>query len=68
MNQDVIEINYQEPKAAPLEISFEGLKLDKHISIENWVAKFPEIKFHGTGAVIKEPCKVKMFLKIMSLS
>ena len=53
VNQDVIEINYQEPKAAPLEISFEGLKLDKRISIENWVAKFPEIKFHGIGAVIK---------------
>lgn len=50
---DKVKIKYQKPKTVPLEISFEGLKLDKRVSVENWVAKFPEITFDGVGAVIK---------------
>ena len=48
-----VKIKYQKPKTVPLEISFEGLKLDKRVSVENWVAKFPEVTFDGVGAVIK---------------
>lgn len=50
---DKVKIKYQKPKTVPLEISFEGLKLDKRVSVENWVANFPEVTFDGVGAVIK---------------
>lgn len=52
-----VAINFQQPKPAQLEISFEGLKLDKKVVVDNWIANFPSIEFEGVGAVIKGELK-----------
>lgn len=49
---DVV-INVQKIKPVRYEVSFEGIALDKKISVENWVSALPEIEFEGIGAVIK---------------
>jgi hypothetical protein len=39
-----------------LEISFEGLKLNRG-TVDNWIANFPTVEFDGIGAVIKGELK-----------
>jgi hypothetical protein len=50
---DDVKVKYQKPKPTRLEVSFEGLKLDKKVTVNNWIANFPAIEFNGIGAVIK---------------
>ena len=48
-----ISIRLQKPEPVRYEVSFEGIALDKKVTVENWIANFPEITFEGIGAVIK---------------
>ena len=54
---DEVIIHFQEPESVQLEISFEGLKLDKKVAVENWIADFPTFEFEGVGAVIEGELK-----------
>ena len=53
LNDNEVIIHFQEPEPVALEISFEGLRLDKRVVVDNWIGNFPSIEFKGTGAVIK---------------
>lgn len=53
LNDNEVIIHFQEPEPVVLEISFEGLRLDKRVVVDNWIGNFPSIEFKGTGAVIK---------------
>ena len=46
-------ICFQELEPAQLEISFEGLKVDKKVVVENWIANFPTFEFEGVGLSLK---------------
>lgn len=59
ISEDEIEISFQNPVPARLEISFEGLRLKDKITVDNWIANFPAIEFEGSGAVIKGELKGK---------
>ena len=54
---DEVIIHFQEPESVQLEISFEGLKLDKKVAVGNWIADFPTFEFEGVGAVIEGELK-----------
>ena len=57
VGSDEVTICFQELEPAQLEISFEGLKVDKKVVVENWIANFPTFEFEGVGAVIKGELK-----------
>ena len=57
VGENEVKINFQKPVPAKLEISFEGLKLDKKVTVDNWIANFPTVEFDGIGAVIKGELK-----------
>lgn len=52
-----VKIAYQSPQPVPLEVSFEGLKLDREFIVENWVKDFRSVEFNGVGAVIRGELK-----------
>ena len=57
VGENEVKINFQKPVPAKLEISFEGLKLDKKVTVDNWIANFSTVEFDGIGAVIKGELK-----------
>lgn len=50
---DAITINVQKPEPVRYEVSFEGVELDRKVSVENWVDNFDGVEFEGIGAVIR---------------
>lgn len=52
ISDSTVVIRLQEPKPAKLEVSFDGIKLDKKVVVNQSVEQFPEIEFEGVGAVI----------------
>ena len=53
VGSDEVTICFQELEPAQLEISFEGLKVDKKVVVENWIANFPTFEFEGVRAYEK---------------
>ncbi len=60
-----LKLTFRSLFPAKLEISFEGLKLDKKVTVDNWIANFPTVEFEGVGLSLKENSRVRMCPKIM---